>query len=418
MRVVHLATSDIRGGANRGSYWLHKALCGLGVDSIMLVGRKYSEDEHVLQIGGPLAPAQEWLRGVLDSLPLRFYEKTDESYWTIGWVPRAIRHAVNGVAPDLVHVHWTGGGFLPVESMAKLSLPVVWTLRDMWAFTGGCHYTAGCERFREGCGLCPQLRSDREEDLSRTVWQRKHRLWGDKSNLTLVPISNWLAECASSSEIFANADVTVIPNGIDAQRFRPIDRTKARKMWGLDPAKRYIMFGALEALQDERKGFKQLAEATRIMAAACWSKRAELVVFGDLASDTTPPLGLRTHFIGRVDDDERLAHLYAAADVMVVPSLQEAFGKTVIEAMACGVPVVAFDHGGPADIIVHRETGYLAEAFDAADLAHGIAWCLDNPGRTEALGRKARARVDAEYDLNVMAIHYLDLYRNILGGIQ
>jgi glycosyltransferase involved in cell wall biosynthesis len=419
MRVLHLSTTDIRGGASRGSYWLHQALVGMGVDSRMLVGRKYSEDGRVTQLRGNMAPLEEWARCRLDELPLRFYDKTNDSFWTTAWFPRRLQRAVEAFKPDLVHLHWTGAGFLSVESLAGISAPLVWTLRDMWAFTGGCHYTAGCERFTQGCGQCPQLRSHREDDLSRSVWQRKLKAYTDNQRLNLVPISTWLADCCERSPLFNNVPITVIPNGLDSQCFRPIPRERACEAWGLDPAKRYVIYGAIDALSDKRKGFAELAEATRRLAGACWTTRGvELVVFGDLASDTTPPLGLKTHFVGRVNDDDRLAHLYAAGDVMVVPSLQEAFGKTVIEAMACGTPVVAFDHGGPADIINHRVTGYLAEPFDPVDLAHGIAWCLEKQGRAEMMGKKARARVDERYNLDVIAINYLDLYRSILGRTQ
>lgn len=417
MKVVHLCSTDVRGGASRGSFWLHRALGDMGVDSLMLVGRKYSTDERVVQIGGRLAPLQEWVRGSLDELPLRLYRKTDQSYWTVGWMPRKVARIVDKFEPDLVHIHWTGGGFLPIDALSGLAYPLVWTLRDMWAFTGGCHYTAGCTRFKWGCGRCPQLRSDHVQDLSRTIWQRKHAAWTNGLDLRLVPISNWLAKCVGRSPLFSNVPITVIPNGVDGQQFRPIPRPIARAQWNLDPDKRYILFGAIGAIQDERKGFAQLAEATRRLAADCWTTTTELIVFGEeIAADAVPPLGLRTRFVGRINDDERLAHLYAAADVMVVPSLEEAFGKTLIEAMACGVPVVAFNHGGPADIVVHGETGYLAQPFDPGDLAQGIAWCLKNRYRAETLSKKARLRVEENYDLNVVARHYRNLYQRILEG--
>lgn len=414
MRILHISTSDIRGGAARGSYWLHRALCEAGVDSRMLVGRKYSDDERVRPLSGAIARVRERLRDVLDPLPLRTYRKSDDSFWTVGWMPRRLAPAVNALQPDIVHLHWVGGGFMPIGAFRGLAAPLVWTLRDMWAFTGGCHYTAGCTGYRTGCGCCPQLNSARPDDLSRRVWKHKRKAW-DGLDLWLVPISRWLAECTGQSPLFADVPTRVIPNGVDTRRFRPMARTEARAACGLDPDKRYILFGAVGALHDERKGFPQLVEATRVLAADCWSTRAELIVFGDLAPETAPPLGLKTHFLGHINDDDRLARLYAAADVMVVPSLQEAFGKTLIEAMACGTPVVAFASGGPLDIVDHRETGYLARPFESTDLARGIAWCLDSPERTEAMGRKARRRTEEDFDMRVVAEQYHALYRSILG---
>lgn len=413
MRVVHLSTSDIRGGAARGAYWLHRALGEIGVESTMLVGRKYSDDKQVVPLAGTMAPARERLRGVLDQIPLRRYRKTGEAFWTVGWVPRVLAPAVAALKPDLVHLHWMGAGFVPVAALRTLPYPLVWTLRDMWAFTGGCHYTGACTRYRAGCGHCPQLRSDRENDLSRAVWRRKAKTW-DGLDLWLVPVSNWLADCARQSPLFATAPIRVIPNGVDGRRFRPVPRQEARSAWGLDPDKRYILFGALGAIHDERKGFSHLAAATRELEKSCWSKRAELLVFGDVVPDMTPPLGLRVHSLGQIDDDDWLAALYSAADVMVAPSVQEAFGKTLIEAMACGTPVVAFAEGGAVDIIGHRQNGYLAEPFDPADLARGIAWCLDRPD-LDAMGTKARDRVEEVFDMGIVAERYRDLYRTILS---
>lgn len=417
MRVLHISATDTRGGAARGSFWLHRALREAGVDSLMLVGRKFSRDERVVALNGATtARVTEGLRDAFDQLPLYGYRKP-ETFWTIGWLPRSLTSAVRDLEPDLVHLHWTGGGFMPIRAIQGLPGPLVWTLRDMWPFTGGCHYTTGCTGYHKNCGRCPQLHSTRDADLSRAVWERKRKAWNGL-DLWLVPISTWLADCVRRSSLLGRHPIRVIPNGVDGRRFRPIAMAKARAAWGLAPDKRYILFGALSARHDERKGFAHLAEAARILAGACWTQRAELIVFGDASPETAPELGLTTRFLGHIGDDKRLAQLYAAADVMVVPSLEEAFGKTLIEAMACATPVVAFASGGPKDIVVHRQTGYLARPFDPADLAKGIAWCLDEPRRPEQLGRKARHRVEEVYDMSVVAESYHDLYRSILACRQ
>jgi glycosyltransferase involved in cell wall biosynthesis len=413
MRVLHLSTSDIRGGAARGAYWLHRALCDMNIDSMMLVGRKYSDDDRVVSVSGSMAPAREWLRGMLDGIPLRRYEKTQDAFWTVGWVPRRLAPIIDDLKPDLVHLHWTGAGFLPVDVLRTLPYPLVWTLRDMWAFTGGCHYTAGCRRYQTGCGRCPQLRSDISDDLSHAVWQNKRGNW-DGLDLWLVPISNWLADCARRSPLFSTTPIKVIPNGVDGHRFYPVPRDEARAAWDLEPDKRYILFGALGAVHDERKGFHALIEALHELEKHDCAKDAELIVFGDDAPQNDFPARLPVRFVGHISDDERLAQLYAAADVTVVPSLQEAFGKTLIEAMACGTPVVAFRNGGPVDIVTHRETGYLAEPFDPVDLGRGIAWCLQNSDRAD-MGHKARVRVEETFDAQVVAQCYRKLYRSILS---
>lgn len=206
----------------------------------------------------------------------------------------------------------------------------------------------------------------------------------------------------------------VIPNGVDARRFHPLDREEVRKAWGFEPGRSYILYGAFEATNDPRKGLPQMAAALREVSALGWGDRAEVAVFGGPTAADMPELGMRARFLGPITDDHKLASLYSAADVMVVPSLQEAFGKTVIEAMACGTPVVAFDSGGPVDIIEHARTGYLAKPFDPEDLARGIVWCMEKEERTADLGARARASVEARFDIAVVARRYQRLYKRIL----
>lgn len=413
MRVLHLSTSDIRGGAARGAFWLHRALRERGVDSRMLVGRKYGSDRHVSPVNGVFAPLSERIRDALDPLPLWRYAKTDDSFWTLGWVPRRMMGAVDSLRPDLIHLHWTGGGFLPVAALRAFRQPIVWTLRDMWAFTGGCHYSTGCRRYEGPCGRCPQLRSETGNDVSHVTWRRKRQAWRGL-NLTLVPISNWLANCVRRSMLLSEYPQEVIPNGLDTARFSPVSRDQARATWGLARDKRYILFGAIDAFRDKRKGYPQFVRAVEILARSCWTTRAEILVFGDSAPEGMPALAIPSRFLGRIDDDRMLAQLYTAADVMVVPSIEEAFGKTLVESMACETPVVAFDGTGAADIIAHRETGYLATPFEEAELATGIEWCLEKPERTAALGKAARRRARTLFDIDVVAARYVDLYQRVL----
>jgi len=414
MRVLHLSTFDIRGGAARGTYWLHQALARRGVDSRMLVGRKYSADPTVVEPPHRFHRIANAVRGRLDSLPLSGYRKTEESYWTLGWLPNRIDRAVEAHAPDVVHVHWTGGGFMSVDALRHLRYPVVWTLRDMWAFTGGCHYTAGCNRYRTACGHCPQLRSDEERDLSRRMWLHKRDAWREM-DLWLVPISSWLGDCVHRSGLFEDTPVEVIPNGIDTACFVPEDPAQAKAAWGLPADRRHILFGAIAATDDVRKGFHHLVDAIRLLVATGWADRLELVVFGGTAPDGLADLGVPIRSVGSVTDDASLARLYSACDVMVVPSEQEAFGKTLVEAMACGTPVVAFATGGPMDIVEHGRTGYLAEPFNVASLAEGIMWCIEDDRRKADLGVRARKRAEREFEIDVVADRYLSLYHRILA---
>jgi glycosyltransferase involved in cell wall biosynthesis len=414
MKVLHLSTFDIDGGAARGSFWLHEALKENGVDSAMMVGRKQSDDDRVLALPSRFAQFSARLRGKLDDLPLKTYDKTQDSFWSVGWLPARFDHLVRDFEPDIVHLHWIGAGFLPVSALKQFECPVVWTLRDMWGFTGGCHYTAGCERYRENCGACPQLRSEKESDLSRSIWEAKQKHWQDL-NLWLVPISGWLGDCAHSSPLFASYPIEVIPNGLNIDLFHPTEKSEARKAWNLPADKKIIVYGAVKATQDRRKGFPELMAALAELGKTEVAKDILLVVFGDLKPGDIPDAGIETHFVGYIDDNERLSLLYSAADTAVMPSLQEAFGKTLIEAMACATPVVAFASGGPLDIVEHRVNGYLAMPHRPADLARGISWCLDEIAEGRDLGALARAKIEAEFDISVIAKRYCQLYERVLA---
>jgi glycosyltransferase involved in cell wall biosynthesis len=170
----------------------------------------------------------------------------------------------------------------------------------------------------------------------------------------------------------------------------------------------------MRALQDPRKGYRELIAAIRKLEEAGQAEDLMLVVFGDPNVGELPDLDVASRNVGYIADDEQLSRLYSAADVAVVPSLEEAFGKTVVEAMACGTPVIAFDIGGPRDIITHLNDGFLAQPQSTDDLARGIAWGLDQVKRGPALGERARAKVEAEYDIDVVAASYENLYRRIL----
>jgi len=414
MRVLHLNTTDTLGGAARGAYWLHRALRDVGADSWMMVDRKYSDDETVVEVSGGSRRVLRAVRSRLDRLPLRLYGATDESYWSVGWVPHKLEKWMRAVQPDVVHLHWISGGFIPIQELRRFSSPIVWSLRDMWSFTGGCHYAGFCEKYRDRCGACPQLQSRRELDLSRSIFRQKQKQW-QGLDIWAVPISQWLAERARASAILAYHPMEIIPNGVDVRRFRPADQQRAREQLGLSPDRLIVAFGAVNSTSDRRKGFSKFREAVNLLSAQGWRDKLDIVIFGNTetpSEDFDPSLNIR--FMGSLDDDKALSMIYSAADVTVVPSIQEAFGKTIIESFACGTPVVAFRTGGPVDIIDHKRNGFLANPFEAKSLAEGIEWCLLDRARSAELGRRARHKAVTEYDILGVARRYMALYQRIL----
>jgi len=413
MRIVHISPSDTDGGASKGAYRLHTALREHGVDSRMLVQRKYTDDPSVITTRQSYVAMFDGLRDRFDRLPLKFYDWQRHNWWTVGWLPFGVGNIVRAMKPDVVQFHWTGRGAAPIGTVSELrEFPIVWTLRDMWPLTGGCHYSAGCERYRTGCGNCPQLGSGSRFDISAWQWRRKYRAWKDVK-INFVALSHWMAERAKESPLTRNNTVTVIPNGVDVDRFSPDDKIAARKAWRLPTDRKIILFGALNSTADPRKGFRYLDEALGRLSQQGWRDRVQVVVFGSNSGTASHDLPIR--YVGHLRDDISLSLLYAAADVMIVPSIEDNLPKTAIEAMACGVPLTAFANTGQLDIVDHKVNGYLAENLSSEDLARGIAWCLDEGSKDGGLSLRARAKALRSFDMRSVVLQHVALYSRLLG---
>lgn len=418
MRPVLVNSGDSRGGAARAAYRLHAGLRSIGVDSSMLVQVKHGEDPSVFGPRTGIGRLAARLRPALDLLPVYAYPagRTRRTFYP-GWLPDASWRRIRRLSPDLAHLHWIAGGFVNVRSLGSYGVPLVWTLHDMWAFTGGCHYDEGCGRYMSGCGACPVLGSRSDPDLSSAGFRRRALSYRDLP-LAIVTPSRWLGERAQSSPLLAGFPVSVIPNAIDTDRFRPTAKDTARTLLRLPGGRKLILFGAEHGANEPRKGFSHLQTALRLLAERAGASQCTAVVFGASAPERPPDLGVPSAYVGRLNDDARLAALYSAADVFVAPSIQENLSNTVMEALACGTPCVAFDIGGMPDMIEHRRNGYLARPFDAADLAEGIRWILEDDQRRKELSSRARQKVLDEFAMPVVARRHLDLYRRILEPLE
>lgn len=413
MKILIVNALDNQGGAARAAYRLHQSLLDQGIDSQMLVQSKSSDDYTII---GPITKLQKGLgkiRPTLDSIPLVFYRQRTQTLFSPSWLPfGGIVDKINKINPDIVHLHWICGGMMRIEDIPKIKAPIVWSLHDNWAFTGGCHIMWSCEKYKQSCGACPVLGSQKEFDLSRRVFNRKKKALSKKKDIFIVGLSKWLYNCSKNSILLQHKKHVNIPNPIDTNVFKPFNKNYSKSLWNLPQNKKLILFGGMSAISDINKGFNELKEALHRLDK---KDNIELVVFGSSKPQNAPNFGFKTHYLGKLFDDISLATLYSAADVMVVPSLQEAFGQTASESMACGTPVVAFGATGLLDIVDHKENGYLAKPFEAADLKNGIEWILTAPNYHK-LSQNAREKVVREFDSKIVAKKYIDLYREILNS--
>jgi glycosyltransferase involved in cell wall biosynthesis len=310
---------------------------------------------------------------------------------------------------DIYNLHWISRFIDPLPFFQNIQKPIVWTLHDMNPFTGGCHYNVGCRKFEDQCGACPQLGSDDETDLSRTVWARKRRAYQNaiqNARLHIVADSEWLAQEARSSSLFHNAPVRVIHYGLDSTTFRPRDTEGLRSALEIPESHRIVLFVAQSA-DNHRKGFDLLGDAL----SALDGENITLLSIGG----TVPDLEV-THphrHLGTVESDLLLSVFYSLADLFVIPSRQEAFGQTALESMACGTPVVGFDVGGIPDMVQPGETGWLAEVADVQSLRYTVEQALQNSDNRERMGKRCRKIVLEEYTIERQAQDYQELYENI-----
>ncbi|WP_432821218.1 glycosyltransferase family 4 protein [Trichloromonas sp.] len=415
LRPLLLGSYDVKGGAAVAMNRLHRGLLAHGVESRLLVQERWGDGPEVYALDERPGGFAGKLRHRVDHLPLWCYPKREQVLFSPAWRPERVSKAVDHLDPSIVHLHWVVDGFLRIETLPMLNRPLVWTLHDMWPFTGGCHYAGVCTRYRQTCGCCPMLGSGRENDLSRRTNQRKMMAWDGLQMIVVAP-SRWLAECASSSAILGRFPIEVIPNGLDLAVFRPDDRGRAREMLGLPGEGRLVLFGAADPTGERRKGYDLLCDALRIMGEGRESCDYQVVVFGSSEDQPEEIEGCPVHWLGQLVDDESLRLAYAAADLFVAPSREENLSNTVMEALACGTPCVAFRVGGMPDLIDHEVNGYLADPGTAEDLARGMGWVLADVCRHVELSRAARYKAEECFDQRRVAAAYTQTYRNLLAG--
>jgi glycosyltransferase involved in cell wall biosynthesis len=315
-----------------------------------------------------------------------------------------------GLDADVINLHWVAGGFLDHESFfnnVPRQIPLVWRLADMAPCTGGCHYDEGCGKFENRCGACPQLGSRDEHDLSRQIWQRKYDALRRHGKIHLAATSNWIAQQSRRSSLLRDFPVTVIPNGLDTDDFAPRDKAFARDTLGLPRDARIVLFAA-ESLTVKRKGFGLLLEALKGL-----QDEPDLLLLSVGSTKAPIESPVRQVNLGRINVDRYLSLAYGAADVFVIPSVQESFGQTVSESLACGTPVIGFATGGMLDMVRPGQTGQLVPVGDTAALRDAIRSMLRDPATLRAYSAECRRIAMAEYSIEAQAAGYVRLYESL-----
>lgn len=409
MKIVHFNKSDLHGGAARAAYRIHHALRKIDINSTMQVDNAVSEDWTVQTSESLIYDLIKKIHRLISKTIKRLLRTKNLILHSPAIFSSGRDRKINNSNADIVHLHWIQGEMLSIKEIGKITKPIVWTLHDMWAFCGAEHYTEN-NRYKDGYVKYNRPNDEEGFDLNRWTWNKKCKSW--KRPIHIVTPSHWLADCAKSSYLMKDWSVTVIPNAIDTDQWKFINKGYARSILTLPENKKLLLFGAMGGGSDLRKGFDLLLSALQVLKEQV--AEIELVIFGQLEPREPLHLGFPIHYMGHLYDDVSLNLLYSAADIMLIPSRQDNLPNTGVESLASGTPIVAFDTCGLSDIVKHCKTGYLAEAFDINDFAKGIAWILENDQRYEILSNNSRQFAVNNFSYSVVAGKYRTLYEKVM----
>jgi len=420
IKVLHLTTFQLSGGAGIAASRLNSALNDNGVQSKLLVGKSSVRASNVSGLDtGFSGKSLFWGRFILERLFFFPYERNSEVRYAYSPAIAGANLLNNPLVQeaDIIHLHWINFGFLSVHSLGnllKLGKPVVWTMHDMWPFTGGCHHSGDCDNYTRSCGNCKFLKAPKESDLSYRRLHLKKKIWPPAASWVAVACSQWLGSIAQNSSLMKQLKVINIPNPINTNLFQPKDTNTSRTSLNLAADKDYLVFAAAK-VSATGKGFLYLKEALKILVTKnpLIRETLELLVIGGGDNKEIEDIPLNAHFLGYIKNEETMTRVYSAASLYVTPSLEENLPNTIMEALACGTPCVGFRIGGIPEMIDHLENGYIAEYKSAESLAEGIRWVLkqNTDGRLSAA---ARQKVLREYDEKLVAKKYIELYQSIL----
>ena len=409
MKVVLINRSDSLGGAAVASARLMRAMRHSGIDARMLVADKRGTDPNVALLGSRLAIKGCFLAErlgifVRNGLNRDTLFKIDDASWGLNaaahpWVRSA----------DAIVLNWINQGTLSVAGIRRLAAlrkPIVWVMHDMWNCTGVCHHAYECRRYRQMCQACP-LTGAKGADLSTAVQRAKQRLYADVP-IHFVAVSHWLADCCRQSSLMRDASISVIANPIDASEFE-FGRRHDADVCPAGPDALVAAMGAAR-LDDPVKGFDLLIEATRHIAAhnPQLAKKLHIVLYGALRDELLlDQIAVPHTYLGYRSDVNRIMQ---NADIVLSTSRYESFGYTLAEGLASGCVPVTTGMGGQADIVKHRQNGYVSGTLSPADIAAGIEWAAGC-----GLGREQQHRY---------ALHHFDgaavaaQYSALLSGLM
>ncbi len=405
MKVLHVNQSDILGGAAIAAYRLHQGLLAQDIDSRLLVDRLKTSSDRI----APLDRKRK-----MEYLTSRLAWGLGLNYLSIPSTFALDKHRFYQDA-NLLNFHNLHGNYFNYLAIPRLtaSKPALFTLHDMWSFTGHCAYSYDCHRWKTGCGKCPypDTYPAIPRDNTSLEWKLKNWVYS-RSNLTIVTLSSWLTEQVKQS-MFQGFSIHHIPNGIDTEAYQPLNPERCREVLGIPGGKRVLMFAA-QNLNDSRKGGNLLVRALNGLPPSL-KRETILLILGDRGEGISKTVGIPALSLGYVSSDRLKSIAYSAADLFIFPTRADNLPLVLQESMACGTPMVSFNVGGVPDLVRPGVTGYLAEPDNTQDFYDGIVHLLEDEKQRETMSQNCRAIALSEYPIELQAKRYIELYSQLLG---
>lgn len=414
IKLLLVCNSDLKGGAALAAYRLHKNLRAISVDSHMKVRHKYSEDPYVIGPISYLEKAINRLRSPLGQILGKLQKTNNKNYHSYNFIPSRWSQFINSSNFDVVNIHWIGAETMSIEDFGKVDKPIVMTLHDMWAFCGAEHVVEeqNYNRFIEGYSRSNRSSSSSCIDLDKLVWKRKKNNWQEK--MYVVTPSEWLAEKVKKSSLLSGSSVTVIPNIVNLDIFRPLNKIECKRNIGISQRKKIIVFGAVNSKHNTNKGYDLLAKALRKLSNLVETDTIQCVIFGASKPTGNTDIPFSTKWLGHIDGERELSRIYNCADVMIVPSRVENLPQTATEAQSCGVPVVAFNSTGLRDAVENGYTGLLVTPYNTDELAKAIEKVLFDDEYNLKLSIESRKRAERIWSKDIILEKYQSVFKKAM----
>lgn len=418
IRILHLSYCDKNTGAGIAAKRIHNSICHYNhsdIKSLLRINSYESNNLNTINTKKMLSKLYNFFKKYFERILIRIFQYNDNIFHSISVLPSLKHHEINNLDIDLVHIHWVQHETISIEEIGKIKFPIVWTLHDCWPFSSTEHYQKNHldHRYIRGYKIKNFFRVS--EYIDKLCFFRKKSSW--RNHISLIAPSKWIRDCAKNSLLMKDKQIEVIPNPLDTEVFKPINKISARKSLKIDPNKKVILFGSIDGELDPRKGADLLEDVLENL----FNKKIdfELVIFGKKNKSKNKNLftasGYRIIELGKINSNHKLATIYSAADIFIIPSRIESFGQTASEAQSCGTPVIGFDIGGLKDIVVNDVSGLLIEPYNCKKMAEGIEIVLNDEDKISKFSEASRANALNTFNYKKIAESHINFYKDILN---